>query len=350
MDLQFTTEAIMPNTTTHLIGQDQAKLNERAMNAFMLMQVSISSHKGFKPQILAVTKFAKATKVADEAKRMAEILAVLGPLQKPIDEVIAAQSLLRTYLYRHTLTFSQARSEDGHQAKGERLVYTSKVPEVYTMLKTLAHNADNLVRRLQHNWNDMREEAMNAVRDVKFSVPKMDISGDQLASRFKITVSNPRLIPETSLAQMSLPAGLAQQFERDAVDSLTAKLEGAKAQALEGALTHMNLIVRQLTSGTRLSPSLVEHAKTHSETMRGMVEGYDNDPRIIQMCDDIDKHIASATTERWREDSTSRDAALTVAKSVSKNLTAITAPVTPSPVTQQAGGDLAGGLMADLID
>ena len=84
--------------------------------------------------------------------------------------------------------------------------------------------------------------------------------------------------------------------------------------------------------------------------IRDRVEGYDNDPRIIQMCDDIDKHIASATTERWREDSTSRDAALTVAKSVSKNLTAITAPVQPSPVQQQASGDLAGGLMADLID
>jgi hypothetical protein len=93
----------------HLIGQDQAKINERAVNAFMLMQVSISSHKGFKPLINAVTKIAKATKVADEAKRMTEILAVLGPLQKPIDEVIAAQSLLRTYLYKQTLAFNQSR-------------------------------------------------------------------------------------------------------------------------------------------------------------------------------------------------------------------------------------------------
>lgn len=339
----------MPNTTTHLIGQDQAKLNERAMNAFMLMQVNISNHKGFKPIINKVKGVLEASEIDNERKRMAEIISVLLPLQKPIDEVLAAQSLLRTYVYHHTLAFSQSR-KDGQQAKGDRLVYTAKVPEVYTMLKTLAHNADNLVRQLEPKWNDMREDAMNAVRDVKFSVPKMDISGDQLAARFRITVSTPRPIPETSLANMSLPAALAQQFERDAVDSLTAKLEGAKSQALSEALEHMDLIVKQLTGGTRLSPSLIEKAKTHSSKMRGMVEGYDNDPRIIQMCDEIDKHIGSATTERWREDWTSRDAALTVAKSVSKNLTAITAPVTPSPVQQQASGDLAGGLMADLIE
>jgi len=339
----------MPNTTTHLIGQDQAKINERAVNAFMLMQVSISSHKGFKPLINAVTKIAKATKVADEAKRMTEILAVLGPLQKPIDEVIAAQSLLRTYLYKQTLAFNQSR-EDGQQAKGERLVYTPKVPEIWTMLRTLAHNADNLVRGLQYNWNDMRDNAMTAVRDLSIDVEYMNITGDELAARFSTSVQTPRPIPHASFKNMSLPAGLVQQFEKEANEALTQMLEGAKSQALSEALEHMDLIVKQLTSGTRLSPSLVEHAKTHSEKMRGMVEGYDNDPRIIQMCDDIDKHIGSATTERWRDDSTSRDAALTVAKSVSKNLTAITAPVTPSPVTQQAGGDLAGGLMADLID
>jgi len=111
----------------------------------------------------------------------------------------------------------------------------------------------------------------------------------------------------------------------------------------------MELIITQLSTGKRLSQSLVEHAKTHSSKMRGMVEAYDQDPRILAICDDLDLHIANKTTDIWNDDPVVRQKSLDVATSIRKNLTAITAPVTKTQI-DYANIQLAGGLLPDLID
>jgi len=83
--------------------------------------------------------------------------------------------------------------------------------------------------------------------------------------------------------------------------------------------------------------------------LRDLVDGYDNDPRIIAMADRIDTEIASQSVDRWKDSDYARLTSLKAAETVSKGLGAMAQPVTPDQV-QSTNQSLAGGLLADLLD
>jgi len=80
-----------------------------------------------------------------------------------------------------------------------------------------------------------------------------------------------------------------------------------------------------------------------------MALSYDNDPRLIAMCDSIDESIVNQTTDNWKSDNTAREASLETAINVKKNLAELTKPVSTERISY-ADVQLAGGLLDDLID
>ncbi len=128
---------------------------------------------------------------------------------------------------------------------------------------------------------------------------------------------------------------------------------GAKLSDIDGAQTHLDVVDKQLTEGKRLHQSLLDNAKRHAALLRGMVEGYDNDPRVLEVADLIDQRIASIPNiEQVKYNSTKRQQAIRAAGTASKALAAVAkAPSTAQPVAPAASSIVTGdSLLADLID
>ena len=118
----------------------------------------------------------------------------------------------------------------------------------------------------------------------------------------------------------------------------------------------MATVEKQLTDGKRLHQSLLDNAKRHASLLRGMVEGYDNDPRVLEVADLIDQRIGSIPDIQWMKDNgTKRGQAIRAASTANKALAAIAkAPSTATPATPvapAASNVVAGNsLLADLLD
>jgi hypothetical protein len=115
----------------------------------------------------------------------------------------------------------------------------------------------------------------------------------------------------------------------------------------------MDVVEKQLTEGKRLHQSLLDNAKRHASLLRGMVEGYDNDPRVLEVADLIDQRIGSIPSiEQVKHNATRRNQAIRAAGTASKALAAVAkAPSTARPVAPAASTVITGdSLLADLID
>ena len=111
----------------------------------------------------------------------------------------------------------------------------------------------------------------------------------------------------------------------------------------------MDIVIKQLTDGKRLSETLVSLSALHSKMLRDLVEGYDNDPRILAMADRIDSEISNQSVDVWKNSAHARFKSMDAAKVISKGLGAMAVKVTPDQI-QSTKQSLAGGLLADLID
>ena len=84
-----------------------------------------------------------------------------------------------------------------------------------------------------------------------------------------------------------------------------------------------------------------------------MVQGYDNDPRVLQIADLIDEQIGSiGNIEKVKNSATLRATAIRAAQTAHKTLGAVSnAPSTAKPVAPAASNVVVGdSLLADLID
>jgi len=314
------------------MDQKMLDINERVANACVTIKVSISHYKGFKTFINGLKVVMQRSKIAEERERMSEIIAKITPFQKPIDKVTALQSLLQTYLYSQTFVWSDAHS--GQQQKGERMVFATNALAKWNDLIALRDNVEVARLELAPKWDNLRQEVIDVASDLHIDISSIMISGDDLASRFITTVSNPRPIPPTARGNMPLPRELVEQFEREANEQLTRHIMGAKQQSLDDALEHFDLLVTQLATGIRLSPSLIDKAKIHCEKLKGMAEAYDGDIRILTAVETIETHLLNKTTEMWKADPAVRDESLAVAKNVRNNLKALSIAPTAQQVEQ----------------
>jgi len=327
-----------------LINQDQSNLNSRACNAFMLLTVSVSVYDGIAKLSEAAERAEREAGADDTGARM--YINALGAHHGELKTVMGKFKKVRTYLYLATLSFSQA--EEGMQKRGKRIAPVVRVPEILNhlaILKTEAYAAlDDLLPQWDHLCNIAQSRSGRFGDEVKYP------SAYEVREKFKICVSIPECINPIDMARFgSLPASLANDIAKASNDQLTNQLESAKTEAMRAAKGHMDVVFKQLNEGKRLSETLVSLSALHSKMLRDLVEGYDNDPRILAMADRIDSEISNQSVDVWKNSAHARFKSMDAAKVISKGLEAMAVKVTPDQI-QSTNQSLAGGLLADLID
>lgn len=320
---------------------------ETASNNFMLMQVTVRKWKGVQKLKSGSAKAAEQARANPESFR--GYVNLLGSNQKALKDVISKFDAVRTCLTDNSLPFSDAG--EGQHRRGDRLIYVPNVPELLTKMnaRTLEAYAErdaflpeyDRLRdfAIQHDMGDWRNEV---------SYP----TADEVRRMFSISVTPPRPIPTCDMSALNLPAGLAADIAARHEAALSTQLEGAKDAAIEGARDHMATVEKQLTEGVRLYQSLIDNAKRHAAMLRGMVKGYDNDPRVLQLADLIDEQIGSIKSiDHVKHSTIVRDRAVRAAKTVSKGLSDLAAAPKANPAPASADSIVTGdSLLADLID
>ena len=323
-------------------------MQQSIANNYMLIDIGIGRADPMKHSAVASDAAASECKVSGNVPVRTRV-GSLGSLTTDLKQVNSKFAAVRTWLYDNTLPFTDV--EEGQQKRGKRIVPVNKVPEVLAKLAELKADAFGALDAFMPDYrayHSARNRAdLGRVSDVDMPDP------DVLAGKYRITIGAPEPLPVFDVDKLALPAGLAADIAKRHHDRLAKQLDGAKQAAIEGARDHMATVEKQLTDGKRLHQSLLDNAKRHASLLRGMVEGYDNDPRVLEVADLIDERIGSIPNiEQVKHNATRRNQAIRAAGTASKALDAVAkAPSTAKPVAPAASNVVAGdSLLADLLD
>ena len=323
-------------------------MQQTIANNYMVLDISIGRADPMKHSAVASDAAAAECKV-DGTVPVRTRVGALGRLTTDIKQVNGKFASVRTWLYENTLPFTDC--EEGQQKRGKRIVPVSRVPEVLAKLAELKGDAfaslDGFMPDYRQYYGAHNRADLGRVSDVDMPDP------DVLAGKYRITIGAPEPLPVFNVDTLALPAGLAADIAQRHHDRLSKQLDGAKQAAIEGAQKHMDVVEKQLTDGKRLHNSLLDNAQRHARLLRDMVEGYDNDPRVLAIADLIDERIASIPNiEQVKHNATRRNQAIRAANTASKALAEVAkAPSTATPVAPAASNVIVGdSLLADLID
>lgn len=332
---------------------------QMAANQFMLIQVSIGRWDGeVKLPTSVVDKYAALTgsEIAPtnggKKRALRSNVKVLGAdNHEHLAAVIGAFAAIRTYCAENTLKFSDGEG----QSRGMRLIAVTEVPDVLIKLGELKQNAEAALVKFETEYPRYVAEAKvklsGLAKHIKYP------SASEVRAKFYASVTPPQPLALVDLERYgSLPAGLAQQIADASTRQLERQLDTARTAAIDLLKDHLDVIVKQLTDGKRLSDSLIENARHHSKMLRNLVKGYDNDPRLIALTDLIDEKISAVgKVEMWKNNASLKEASLRAAKTAAKGLTQIKkATPAPQPAANKPAvtstSKIAGsGLIADLI-
>ena len=323
-------------------------MQQSIANNYMVLDISIGRADPMKHSAVASDAAAAECRVNGNVPVRTRVGA-LGRLTTDLKQVNSKFASVRTWLYDNTLPFTDC--EEGQQKRGKRIVPVSRVPEVLAKLaelKGVAFSAlDAFMPDYRQYYSAHNRADLGRVSDVDMPDP------DVLAGKYRVNVGAPEPLPVFNVDSLALPAGLAADIAQRHHDRLSKQLDGAKQAAIEGAQKHMDVVEKQLTDGKRLHQSLLDNAKRHARLLRDMVEGYDNDPRVLAVADLIDQRIGSTLNiHSMKHNGTKRGLAIRAASTASKALAAIAkAPSTATPAAPAASNVIVGdSLLADLID
>jgi len=323
-------------------------MQQSIANNYMVLDISIGRADPMKHSAVASDAAASECRVSGNVPVRTRVGA-LGRLTTDLKQVNSKFASVRTWLYDNTLPFTDC--EEGQQKRGKRIVPVSRVPEVLAKLAELKGEAfaalDAFMPDYRQYYGAHNRADLGRVSDVDMPDP------DVLAGKYRVSIGAPEPLPVFNVDTLALPAGLAADIAQRHHDRLSKQLDGAKQAAIEGAQKHMDVVEKQLTDGKRLHQSLLDNAKRHARLLRDMVEGYDNDPRVLAIADLIDDRIASIPNiEQVKYNGAKRDQAIRAASTASKSLAEVAkSPSTATPVAPAASSVIVGdSLLADLID
>jgi len=313
---------------------------DRAANSFLLLNVTIRKADPLKRSQVAALAAIEGTKLADGVPLVARVGA-LGTLTGDLKAVISHYNRVRTYMYQYPALTSAG---DGEHKRGDRLIPVAQVPEVLSDLAALKAEAEQslaaFLPRYQSYYQARNSTDFGRVSDVKLPTPT------ELADKFGVMIRDPQPIPVFDADKLQLPAGLAAEIAARHEAALSAQLENAKGIIISEAEEHLKKVEVQFTQGQRLSQSLIDIAAHHARQLRGISEGFDNDPRVLALADLIDDQITSLgevkNAKGWRGEVAARAASNAV-----KSIKAIKSSPIKVPTATIVTGD---SLLADLID
>ena len=142
--------------------------------------------------------------------------------------------------------------------------------------------------------------------------------------KFAIEISDPKPLPvfsEAQQASFNVPASVMAKIVEQSNAAIAAQLEGAKQDQIKTSLDACETALKQLTSGKRLSNSIIENVKQEAVKLAEISSGYDNDPRIKSIAKDMAEGIANVTDkDQWRDNESKKLAAKSAAETTVKNL------------------------------
>ena len=122
-------------------------------------------------------------------------------------------------------------------------------------------------------------------------------SPEHCAKSIRVSDQSPEPLPVFNIEKLSLPLGLAADVPEKHQAQLVAQLDGAKKYALDECAKHMAKLEKQMTGSVRLHTNRSSTRQCDTPRLiRGMVENFDNDPRVLDVLDLLDEKVAHLTT------------------------------------------------------
>lgn len=343
------------------MSHSHKKFVENAAGAFVSLSVEIKRWDGVAKLKDAARKAASDAHADPDSFR--GYVNLLGTYHSHLKAVKSLYMKCYTYMYEKTLPFE----------RGEYLIPSVQMPRVLSDLNKLRDRADEEREKFITEYERFREIALaEDMGDWRDEVKDKYPTPEEIRSKFGVTVSPPRPVSALDMSKVRLPvdvsAEVAAEMERtqqQSYDTLAAAFEHAKDAALESAEKAVNKVIDQVgqkektnkdgsTYTPRVHPSVLTNAKHAAEMLRDMVQGYDNDPRLIKLADKIEKEVANvkASTD-WKASEEKADNAVAAAKIVAKGLkdyrkarAAVSTPANKSAATgPKASKVRAGGIM-----
>ena len=247
----------------------------------------------------------------------------------------------RSYMYDYTLAYE----------RGARLVMVPRVPEVLAKiqdnLSAVKAGMDEFMPQYEAYYSSTNGRADMGDSEIALPTP------DKVRASVYITVGVPQPIQPCDLTGLSLPAGLAADIAERTNAKHAAAAEAAKDAAMRDLIKELDKVATQLTTGERIHQSVLDNARNASRKVREFTEGYDNDPRVLEVAEIIDQRISSIpSVELVKNSATLREQAVRAAESGSKSLAQVVkSKSTATPVAPAASNVIVGdSLLADLID
>ena len=331
---------------------------KRAAAAFILLSFSLSkkSYKFQLPKSVAqkiAALIAAAEKTSPDGKIVAMDIAVpaFGPHQRTYNDLI----LKRLGQFRNNEVYKLLEID------AARAIPTQQFPVEFPRLEALRDQINSDIELVADEHFDSWVEAgqRSALRVYGDVFPAIDVwlksktpSKAEFVAANKITIGTPRTINTDSLANVNLPADLLAKFEAESVAKAEASLEAARQKAVEGLRKQLDLVTAQLDTGERLHDSLLVNTTSNVETLRGFIEAYDNDPRLLSICDSIQTKVTNVrSVDVWRNSLGSRLESKAAAVVAVKQLEALEQRPLPSVSIASASSELAtnGGLLSELL-
>ena len=331
---------------------------KRAAAAFILLTFTLSkkSYKFQLPKSVAQTiaaQIAASEKSSPDGKIVAMDIGVpaFGPHQQTYNSLI-----LRP--------LGQFRNNEVYrllEIDAARAIPTAEFPREFPRLEAMRDEINAAIELAADEHFDTWVEAgqRSALRVYGDVFPSVDVwlkskvpTKAEFVAANKITIGQPRTINTDSLANVNLPADMLAKFEAESVAKAEASLEAARQKAVEELRKQLDLVTTQLDSGLRLSDSLIVNTKQTLNTLRGFIEAYDNDPRLLSIADSIEAKITSTrSVDVWRNNLGARLEGKAAAQVASKQLKALEERPLPSVSIASSDIELAttGGFLSELL-
>lgn len=322
---------------------------DNAVKALVLIDLSSGMWEGVAKLKKGAAKAARDVNANPQVARL--WVNLLGKHHRKLQEVRSAFIAVRTYLYANSLPYA---IDTGGQRRGSRLVPVVKVPEVYGKLVELQDEAQKQLEIFLKEYDRLRTIALSEDMGKWGSELTMERKYPEVAlvrDKFYCTISPPRPIPNDAegIKKMGLPIGMAAGFAEAHYAAQQQQLEDARHDVVNKLTDEMKRVATQLTSGQRFHDTLIENSQRLAGLLKTMTEGYDNDPRLIALADEIHAKIGNVTdTAVWKHNEKAREESLAAAEAVRKSLKAFSqgktmpklaaeaAPATAKPTTTKA--------------
>ncbi|GAG15713.1 unnamed protein product, partial [marine sediment metagenome] len=228
-----------------------------------------------------------------------------------LNTVKAAYMAFYTYIYTVSLPYE----------RGRYMVAVCRMPEILAELAKMKIAADKMRDEFLLEYDRLVMIAQSQdMGEWKAEVKSKYPTSEEVRRMFGVTISAPKRLTAVDMSGVNLLADLAAEIADANSAELESQLNLAKTVAIQQAEDQVKTLAKQLDGGKRLHDSLISNSRNVARMLRDMTQGFDNDPRVLELADMIDKAVTVNKTEVWRDNPKVRLDAQRIAAKAAKGL------------------------------